>query len=120
MLNVSRNDMLHLWNDWFSGLEQEMLQKNFCYWEELEQRSKKFEDILNRKPILPNTKEAHQKAALKLDFSKPYRIVVIGESGAGKSSTINALLGRNNLVTGAGGAITGVPVYVFPISSDEN
>lgn len=120
MHNVNRDDIFRLWNDWFSGTEHELLQKNFHLWEKLEERSRKIESILNRMPLLSNTKEAHQKAALKLDFSNPYRIVVLGESGAGKSSTINALLGQNNLVTGAGGAITGVPVYVFPISSDES
>jgi Dynamin family len=60
-----------------------------------------FDDLLNR-------------ARKALNYTKPYRIAVIGTIGAGKSTLINALLGRDLVLTKAiGKPATGAALEIF-------
>jgi len=76
--------------------------------------------VLGKTELMPIATEKVKKVSRKLDYSQPYRVVVLGETGAGKSTLINAILGQSLLVTGAGGAITGIPVYVQPVDAAAN
>jgi GTPase SAR1 family protein len=53
-------------------------------------------------------------AARRLDVLRPYRVVVVGETGAGKSMLINGWFGRELVSSMSGGAVTGVPTYIYP------
>lgn len=65
-------------------------------------------------------KEQLERAQKALNYQRPYRIAVIGISGAGKSTMLNALLGRELVLTKtAGQAATGAALEIFfDISND--
>lgn len=48
-----------------------------------------------------------------LNYTQPYCIAVIGKTGAGKSTTINALLGRPLVLARQGPAATGIALRIF-------
>lgn len=103
------------WQTWFPGVNETNLRRYFARWQHLRERSEEIRRILAQTSLLSKTRKAHQLVAEKLNYELPYRLVVLGETGAGKSSLINALLSQDRLLTGSGGAITGVPIYVHPI-----
>ncbi len=110
------------WRQQFTGLSESELHQHYLKWQLLTKRVRKMRNAISSTKLLPEATKTLSIAERKLDFSRPYRIVVLGESGAGKSTLINALLGQDRLTTGAGAAITGTPVYVHPLmnSADEH
>ena len=58
--------------------------------------------------------------AQKILEQRTYTLVFFGGTGVGKSTLINALLGRNLLPTGAVTAVTGTIVYLEQADADEN
>src|SRR5690349_7654515 len=89
------------WSSWFADLAPETTQTYFRQWQELNQRRALLQDILNAADLdMTAARHELQLAAQKLNYEVPYRIVVPGERGAGKSSLINALLGKPLLSTG--------------------
>jgi len=107
------------WITWFPTVEEAELRRCYQVWQRLNERRLAIARVLDRTRLLPKTERIIKVATKKLNYEVPYRIVVLGESGAGKSTLINALLGQNRLVTGAGGAVTGVPIYVHPLGSKD-
>lgn len=59
------------------------------------------------------------ETAQKILAQRTYTLVFFGGTGVGKSTLINALLGRNLLPTGAVTAVTGTIVYVEEARPDE-
>lgn len=57
--------------------------------------------------------------AQKILSQRTYTLVFFGGTGVGKSTLINALLGRNLLPTGAVTAVTGTIVYIEQAQDDE-
>lgn len=57
--------------------------------------------------------------AQKILSQRTYTLVFFGGTGVGKSTLINALLGRNLLPTGAVTAVTGTIVYIEQADEDE-
>ncbi|MCO5204859.1 MAG: dynamin family protein [Anaerolineae bacterium] len=57
--------------------------------------------------------------AQKILEQRTYTLVFFGGTGVGKSTLINALLGRNLLPTGAVTAVTGTIVYIEQADEDE-
>ncbi|WP_019506297.1 dynamin family protein [Pleurocapsa sp. PCC 7319] len=53
------------------------------------------------------------RARKAFNYKQPYRIAVAGISGAGKSTMLNAMLGRELLPTKEGSAVTGVALEIF-------
>ena len=77
------------------------LSKFEAFFEKYQDEREQFEDLLDR-------------AKKALDFKKPYRIAVIGTTGAGKSTLINALLGRRLVLTkDIGKPATGAALEIF-------
>ena len=67
-----------------------------------------------------NVKDLFVAACKSLDYTKPYRIAVIGNTGVGKSTFNNSLVGRNLLFTRAEGkAATGTVLEIFFIAQDD-
>ena len=54
-----------------------------------------------------------------LDYEKPYCIAVVGSTGVGKSTTINAMLGRELLKAGSGKPVTGAALEIFISDASE-
>lgn len=107
------------WKTWFPEIGEPKLRRYLEQWLQLSERSSAFQNVLSATTLLPRAREAQRQVARRLNYEVPYRIVVLGETGAGKSTLINALLGQERLLTGSGGAITGVPVCVHPLPSDQ-
>jgi tRNA U34 5-carboxymethylaminomethyl modifying GTPase MnmE/TrmE len=103
------------WSSWFSGLNDSQLKLHFARWQELKQRHATVHEIVSQTDLdMITARRELEDAIRKLTFDEPYRVVVLGETGAGKSTLLNALLAEDVLVTGSGGAVTGVATYLYP------
>lgn len=79
-------------------------------------RAKNTEDFLNNS----SCQQWLDLARKALDYTKPYRIAVIGKTGVGKSTFNNGLVGRNLLFTRAeGAAATGTVLEIFFIEENQ-
>jgi Fe-S cluster assembly ATPase SufC len=78
-------------------------------WLELQQTIDRTRDYLIR--AVPQAQFSIDEAQ-KILGQRTYTLVFFGGTGAGKSTLINALLGRNLLPTGAVTAVTGTIVYI--------
>jgi GTPase SAR1 family protein len=107
------NEFQH-WSTWFSGLPPDTLATHFDTWCRLDHQCRTIQEVFDRVqvPIPGAAMQELAQAIRRLDFTAPYRVVVLGESGAGKSSLLNALVGQNLLPVGTGGAVTGVASYL--------
>ncbi len=119
MSRGSMDSLPQSWITWFPAVKEEKLRRYYQDWQRLNERCLAMARVLDQTRLLPEANRLLELAAKKLDYEVPYRIVVLGESGAGKSTLINALLGQNRLATGAGGAVTGVPIYVHPLGPND-
>ncbi|MBL8152464.1 MAG: dynamin family protein, partial [Blastocatellia bacterium] len=63
--------------------------------------------------------KSHIEQAKKILNQRTYTLVFFGGSGYGKSTLINALLGRNILPAGTGAAITGTIIYIEQLTSRD-
>jgi ATPase subunit of ABC transporter with duplicated ATPase domains len=78
-------------------------------WVNLQETIDKSRDYLVR--AVPQAQASVEQAQRILE-QKTYTLVFFGGTGVGKSTLINALLGRNLLPTGAVTAVTGTIVYI--------
>lgn len=75
------------------------------------------EDLKNARPRM----RKRDNAAKLLDYTRPYRIGLVSNAGAGKSSLVNAMLGKDLAIVDEGPALTGsvVEFYQDAASSEE-
>jgi hypothetical protein len=85
-------------------------------WIELQRTIDSSRDYLIR--AVPQAQDSVDEAQ-KILAQRTYTLVFFGGTGVGKSTLINALLGRNLLPTGAVTAVTGTIVYVEQAADDE-
>jgi hypothetical protein len=85
-------------------------------WIELQKIIDSSRDYLIR--AVPQAQQSVDEAQ-KILAQRTYTLVFFGGTGVGKSTLINALLGRNLLPTGAVTAVTGTIVYIEQADKDE-
>ncbi len=85
-------------------------------WVDLQQTIDRTRDYLIR--AVPQAQQSIDEAQ-KILSQRTYTLVFFGGTGVGKSTLINALLGRNLLPTGAVTAVTGTIVYIEQADEDE-
>lgn len=86
------------------------------------ERLNQLEDFFKKYPEdLERCKDQLARAQKALNYKQPYRIAVIGTIGAGKSTMLNALLGRELVLTKIiGKPATGAALeIVFDVAEDE-
>lgn len=86
-------------------------------WVNLQQTIDKSRDYLVR--AVPDA-QASVELAQRILEQKTYTLIFFGGTGVGKSTLINALLGRNLLPTGAVTAVTGTIVYIEQAPDKEH
>ena len=102
-------------NDKYTALQQELIQLPFISpaqierWVQLQKTIDGTKDYLIR-PV-PSAR-VNIETAQKILAQRSYTLVFFGGTGVGKSTLINALLGRNLLPSGAVTAVTGTIVYI--------
>jgi len=86
-------------------------------WIELQQTIDSSRDYLIR--AVPQAQQSVDEAQ-KILAQRTYTLVFFGGTGVGKSTLINALLGRNLLPTGAVTAVTGTIIYIEQADEGES
>lgn len=109
-------------NERYTELEQSLKELPYIseaqvqQWLDLQRTIDGTRDYLIR--AVPQAQFGVEEAEKILD-QRTYTLVFFGGTGVGKSTLINALLGRNLLPTGAVTAVTGTIVYVEQADEDE-
>jgi GTPase SAR1 family protein len=85
-------------------------------WVELQRTIDASQNYLIR--AVPQARQNVEEAQ-KILAQRTYTLVFFGGTGVGKSTLINALLGRNLLPTGAVTAVTGTIIYIEQAEQDE-
>ena len=110
-------------NEKYAELRQELEQlphiseEQKAHWIDLQQTIDKSRDFLIR--AVPQAQHSIDEAQ-KILAQRTYTLVFFGGTGVGKSTLINALLGRNLLPTGAVTAVTGTIVYIEQAKEGES
>lgn len=99
-----------------SSLGETEARKQFERWTKLQRKCAELQEVLSQYQSLDlsKAKKLLDRADNVLRQDRDYQVVVIGETGTGKSSLLNALLQERLLLTGGGAAITGTAIYVYP------
>lgn len=117
MVQVDSKRLLEIsfeqWQTLLSDFDAGYLKDKYQRWRRLVERQCALEHIIGNSMLpLDDERELLQRSAHNLDVNSEYRIVLIGTTGAGKSSLINALIGRQLLTEGQGFAITGCATHI--------
>ncbi len=91
-------------------------QEQVDQWVSLQRTIDKSRDYLIR--AVPDAKRSVDEAQKILE-QRTYTLIFFGGTGVGKSTLINALLGRNLLPTGAVTAVTGTIIYIEQAQENE-
>lgn len=119
MSNHYNESLQQQWDIWFADVSGQIKSTGFRRWEILSEQTSALKRILEPSEFdFSQALNLLTRAERTLNFRRPYQIVLIGESGAGKSTLINSLMQQIILVTGSGGAVTGVATYVYPNATE--
>lgn len=82
--------------------------------------NKLFDKIFRMGNVTPEEKEQVNDALNKELLEKPFRVAVIGQSGVGKSTTLNSVFGLSNYTSNLAEGTTEILEKVFPMRDGFN